>query len=160
MTDDSNLKVALDEIGRWSRCKHAILRDYMVEYAKILANFPSLKPVYVDAFCGAGVAVSQESGEVVQGSPLLALDVRPPFHHYHFIDTDGQKTEQLQRLVGYGLTLRLLRRLQSGSPGDSSERVKYEGHWRGVCFLDPSHGLHLNWEVIKWRDSRGRLRYF
>ena len=148
MADDLIPNAALDEIGRWSRCKHAILRDYMVEYAKILAKFPSLKPVYIDAFCGAGIAISKESGEVVQGSPLLALDVRPAFHHYHFIDTDGQKTEQLRRLVGSRPDVSVYSEDCNQALLKILPKLSYEGHWRGVCFLDP-YGLHLNWEVIQ-----------
>lgn len=34
MNDDLKLGVQLDEIGHLSRCKHAILRDYMMEDAK------------------------------------------------------------------------------------------------------------------------------
>lgn len=154
MRDELSQNIALDEIGRWSRCKHAILRDYMVEYAKILARFPSLKPVYVDAFCGAGVAISKESGEIVQGSPLLALEVKPPFHHYHFIDTDGQKTEQLRRLVGARLDVSVYSEDCNQALLKILPTLSYEGRWRGVCFLDP-YGLHLNWEVIQ---MAGRLK--
>jgi three-Cys-motif partner protein len=159
MRDELNENIALDEIGRWSRCKHAILRDYMVEYAKILARFPSLKPVYVDAFCGAGVAISKESGEIVQGSPLLALNIQPPFHHYHFIDTDGQKTEQLQRLVGSRTDVSVYSEDCNQALLTILPTLSYAGHYRGVCFLDP-YGLHLNWEVIKMAGTMKTTEIF
>ena len=148
MPDNPNQKVELDEIGSWSRCKHAILRDYMVEYAKILAKYSYLKPVYVDAFCGAGVAISKETGETVPGSPLLALDIKPPFRHYHFIDTDGEKTEQLQRLVGSRKDVTVHSVDCNQALLNILPKLSWEGHWRALCFLDP-YGLHLNWKVIE-----------
>ena len=148
MPDDPSQDVKLDELGPWSRCKHAILHDYMTEYAKILAGQSRFKLVYIDAFCGAGVAVTKDTGELISGSPLLALNIRPKFHHYHFIDTDGRKTDELKRQVGNETNVTVHR-------GDCNEvllnllpTLTYEGYWRAVCFLDP-YGLHLDWKVME-----------
>ena len=154
MPDEPSPSVKLDELGPWSRCKHAILHDYMVEYAKILATQPYLKLAYIDAFCGAGVAIEKATGDLVAGSPLLALDIRPKFQQYHFIDTDGQKTAELQRQVGNNPDVTV-------HPGDCNEvllellpKLTYEGYWRAVCFLDP-YALHLNWKAI---EMAGRMK--
>jgi len=81
-----------DEIGIWSELKLSIIRDYAVEYSKMLSNQRNLRHMYIDGFAGPGNFVS--------GSPLNALEVQPPFKEFHFIDADGDRTEQLLRLAG------------------------------------------------------------
>lgn len=44
---------------------------------------------------------SRTSGEMVLGSPLNALEVKPPFREYHLIDLDGDKVLGLRELVGH-----------------------------------------------------------
>ncbi len=73
----------LDEIGPWSEIKLEIIRKYAAAYSVILAKQPKLQHVYVDAFAGAGVVRSKETGELVSGSPLIAQNVTPRFREYH-----------------------------------------------------------------------------
>src|SRR5579864_4465614 len=92
----------IDEIGPWSEVKLDILRRYAVEYSKILSNQkdPRLFHVYIDAFAGTGYHLSETTGAMVLGSPLNALQVRPPFREYYLIDLDGDKAGGLRRIVG------------------------------------------------------------
>lgn len=141
----------IDEIGPWSEVKLDILKRYATEYSKILSNQkkPSLFHVYVDAFAGAGVHLSRVSGQMVPGSPLNALEVKPPFREYHLIDLDGDKVTGLRALIGdradvythHGDCNRVL--IDEVFP-----RVRFEDYRRGLCILDP-YGLHLNWEVVQ-----------
>jgi len=86
-----------DEIGYWSEVKLSILNDYAKPYNTILrAN--KLHPVYVDAFAGAGHHISKNSGQLIKGSPVRALEVNPPFELLHFVDMDESRTEELARL--------------------------------------------------------------
>ena len=145
----------IDEIGPWSEVKLEILKRYATEYSKILANQrdPSFWHVYIDAFAGAGLHLSRTSGEMVLGSPLNALEVKPPFREYHLIDLDGDKVTGLRELVGerkdvcihHGDCNRVL--LNEVFPN-----VRFEDYKRGLCILDP-YGLHLNWEVIQTAGS-------
>ena len=88
-----------DEIGYWSEIKLEIVRDYASPYSRIL-NCKNLPHVYIDAFAGAGQHISKNSGEFVPGSPLNALNVRPPFREYHCIDLNAEKVEFLRGLTG------------------------------------------------------------
>ena len=58
------------------------------------------KHLYIDVFAGAGHHISKTTGDFVKGSPLNALLVRPPFSEFHLIDVDGDKTNELRRVVG------------------------------------------------------------
>jgi three-Cys-motif partner protein len=152
----------IDEIGPWSEVKLDIIRRYAVEYSKILSNQkePDLFHLYIDAFAGAGYHLSETTGEMVSGSPLNALQVRPPFREYHLIDLDGDKAVGLRKLVGNRADVYIY-------PEDCNvvlpikvfPRVRFEDYRRGLCILDP-YGLHLDWEVIRGASSMKSLDVF
>ncbi len=152
----------IDEIGPWSEVKLDILKRYAVEYSKILSNQrePSLSHVYIDAFAGAGYHLSETRGEMVLGSPLNALLVRPPFREYYLIDWDGDKAIGLRQLVGNRSDVHIY-------PGDSNvvlpaevfPRVTFEDYRRGLCILDP-YGLHLDWQIVQQAGSMRSLDVF
>lgn len=139
-----------DEIGYWSEIKLDIVREYAAAYSKILAaqKGRSFQHIYIDAFAGAGMHLSKNTGEFIPGSPLNALLIDPPFKEYHLIDWDSEKIDSLRTLtskhqnvfIHEGDCNRLL--LDKVFP-----RAKYEEYKRALCLLDP-YGLHLNWDVM------------
>lgn len=142
-------KLEFDEIGIWSEVKLEVVRKYAHAYSTILAKQRGFTHYYIDGFAGAGVHLSKSTGEWVPGSPLNALNIRPPFKHYFLIDLAGSRVEQLKKLVGRRDDVSLLR-------GDCNElllervfpQVRYGDRRRALCLLDP-YGLQLNWSVIK-----------
>jgi three-Cys-motif partner protein len=152
----------IDEIGPWTEVKLDILKRYAVEYSKILSNQknPSFFHVYIDAFAGAGYHLSETTGEMVLGSPLNALQIRPPFREHHFVDLDGDKVEGLRQMIGERKDVILHR-------GDCNQvllrevfpKVQRDDFRRGLCLLDP-YGLSLNWEVIGRAGEMGSLDLF
>lgn len=144
----------LDVIGPWSEVKHHIVKKYSKAYTTIISK-QKFYTAYIDAFSGAGVSISKKTGEHVQGSPLNALQVTPPFNHYYFVDVDGSKIALLRELVGNRPDVTI-------EEGDCNvvllERVfpelKWEEYKRGLCFLDP-YGLHLMWDVLA---QAGKMR--
>ena len=148
--------VRLDEIGYWSEVKLDIIKDYATEYTKILSKHDEIVGFsYVDAFAGAGLHVSKDTGEFVLGSPLNALAVRPKFSHYYYIDLDSAKLEELKTAVGDRTDV-------TSRCGDSNSilisavvpHVRYDEYQRALCLLDP-YGLHLSWDVI---HTAGRMK--
>jgi three-Cys-motif partner protein len=140
-----------DEIGRWSELKLEIVEKYGAAYTTAFAGpkGQGLKKYYIDAFSGAGVHVSKETGRQIEGSPARALKVLPPFDHYYFIDMNPQKTAYLRSLcegrtnvdiVTDDATLYLTRTLLP--------TIQFEKFNRALCLLDP-YGLHLDWEVMR-----------
>lgn len=152
----------IDEIGPWSEVKLDILRRYAVEYSKILSNQknPTFFHVYIDAFAGAGFHLSETTGEMVLGSPLNALKVRPPFREYHLIDLDGDRIGGLSRIIGQRRDVFL-------HEGNCNEvllrevfpRVRHEDFRRGLCLLDP-YGLTLDWKVMQQAGDMRSLDIF
>jgi len=148
-----------DEIGYWSEIKLEIVRDYASAYSRILsAN--NLRHVYIDAFAGAGQHISKNTGEFVLGSPLNALNVRPPFKEYHFVDLNADKVEFLRSLVGSRSDVLIYE-------GDCNEvllrqilpTLEYTSYRRALCLLDP-YGLDLSWQVIFQAGQLGTVDMF
>lgn len=142
----------IDEIGPWSEEKHIIVRKYMEAYSKIL-NKQRFYYVYIDAFAGSGVHISESTKEFIPGSPLQALLIEPPFKEYHFIEMDKGKIELLKEMVDGRPNVYIYR-------GDCNTillkkvfpTIKYKDYMRGLCLLDP-YGIHLEWKVI---DAAGK----
>jgi three-Cys-motif partner protein len=152
----------IDEIGPWSEVKLDIVNRYATEYSKILSNQrdPSLFHVYIDAFAGAGYHMSETTGEMVLGSPLNALLVRPRFREYHLIDLDGDKAVGLREIVGPREDVHIYPEdCNVVLPGTVFPQVRFEDYKRGLLILDP-YGLHLNWRVIQAAGSMKSLDVF
>jgi three-Cys-motif partner protein len=157
--------VQYDEIGVWSEVKLAIIREYASAYSTILdatrrKSIPGLKWLYIDAFAGPGVHLSKTTGEIVDGSPLIALKTNPPFSEYHFIDNDKARADQLRALVGTrdGVFIYsedcndvLLR--------DVFPRAAYSDYRRALCLLDP-YNINLKWKVIETAGQMGSIELF
>lgn len=139
-----------DEIGYWSEIKLDIVKEYAAAYSKILSaqKNPSLQYLYIDAFAGAGMHLSKSTREFIQGSPLNALLIKPPFKEYHLIDWDSKKVDSLKSLTSEYANVSIY-------AGDCNTllldkvfpRAKYEEYKRALCLLDP-YGLHLKWAVM------------
>src|SRR5207245_928555 len=100
------------------------------------------------------------TGDMVAGSPLNALHVRPPFREYHLIDLDGAKAASLRELMANKPNVHVYE-------GDCNEvllrgvfpRLRYEDYRRGLVLLDP-YGLHLDWSVIRTAGQLGTVDMF
>jgi three-Cys-motif partner protein len=157
--------VEYDEIGIWSEVKLAIIKDYASAYAKILdrtrrEKIPSLRWLYIDAYAGPGVHLSKTTGEVVEGSPLIALRTDPPFSEYHFIDADPRRAQQLREISGGRKDVFIYSEdcnqvlLREVFP-----RAKYADYKRALCLPDP-YNINLTWEVIEAAGRSGSIEIF
>lgn len=137
-----------DEVGIWSELKLEIVENYGSAYTKAFAN-QSLKKYYVDAFSGAGVHISKQSGDHIDGSPARALRASPSFDGFYFIDMDKEKTTHLKTLCAGRNNVHI-------ETGDASDylvqtllpKIRYENYNRALCLFDP-YGLHLDWEAME-----------
>ena len=150
-----------DEIGYWSEVKLDIVKKYAKAYSTIMAKQLFNKGhVYIDAFAGAGTHLSKTTGKMVAGSPLNALQVVPPFSELHFIDLNGGRAAELQRLAAGDPRVRV-------HEGDCNEvllrevfpRCRYSDYRRALCLLDP-YGLTVNWEVLRIAGEMKSIEVF
>ena len=160
------MAIESDEIGIWSEVKLAIVRKYVSAYSKIMERwrrdkFSRLSWIYIDGYAGPGYHVSKTTGEVVEGSPVIAMNTQPPFHEYHFIDTEPARAQQLRDIAGpdrkdvftytEDCNTVLLR--------DVFPRAKYSDYRRAVCLLDP-YNINLTWDVIEAAGKSKSIEIF
>jgi len=136
-----------DVIGPWTEIKLEILREYAGPYSKILSAH-GFYHLYIDAYAAGGSHISRTTGEIVPGSPLVALSTMPPFREYHFIDANPGRVEQLRQYCGGRGDVRIY----AGDCnqiliGDVFPFARYEERRRALCLLDPFN-IDLSWEVI------------
>lgn len=148
-----------DVIGPWTEVKLDILREYAAPYSQILtAN--RFHHMYIDAYAAGGAHLSRMTGEVIPGSPLVALSTEPPFREYHFIDADPSRVDQLRRYAGKRADIHI-------HAGDCNEiltrdvfpLVRYEERKRALCLLDP-YNINLSWDVIAMAAQMRTIEIF
>jgi three-Cys-motif partner protein len=147
MFQEGPLPATFDEVGPWTEVKFDILSDYAPAYSTILAS-RGFHHLYIDAFAAGGAHLSRKTGQIVPGSPLIALATEPPFREYHFIDANPARVDQLRAFAAgrpnvYIYTgdcnTVLLR--------DVFPQVRYEARRRALCLLDP-YNIDVAWEVV------------
>jgi three-Cys-motif partner protein len=160
MVDEQEARtLEFDEVGEWSELKLDILKKYCAAYSPILSKY-KLHHWYIDGFAGAGHHVSKQTGGLIPGSPINALDIVPPFCEYHFIDLDESRTEELRRLSQGRSNVRIY-------DGDCNNillsqvfpKVLYKEFRRALCVLDP-YRLQLKWEVLQAAAKEKTIEIF
>src|SRR5437899_3267418 len=107
MLDDDGLP--LDEVGPWAREKHQRLRRY-VDISRAARRKwvqGTGGATYIDLYCGTGRAIIRDTGEKIDGSPIVAFkcaqDGRVPFSEIHIADaSEGSCRAAEQRLMSAG----------------------------------------------------------
>jgi len=156
----SNDSLTLRETGAWAAEK----LDYLGRYLDIFMNSMCSKPwrgiQYIDLFSGPGKCQIRNTGQILIGSPLIALQLKYPFSQYYYADMDEQAIETLKTRCNNSP---YRDRIQYFT-GDSNLIVQeivceitkldsqiIENKWRSslnLAFLDPE-GLELEWRTVK-----------
>lgn len=145
-----------DVVGNWTEVKEDIIREYAVPYAKILSNQSWSKGfAFIDAMAGPGHQISKTTGQLVEGSPAVALSVEPHFDEFHFIEANPSKADELERLVSGRPEARVYR-------GDCNQILleqifplfPWDSFKRALCVIDP-YSIDLKWQLF---ETAGHLR--
>jgi len=104
---------------------------------------------YIDLFCGPGICRVRESGEEIDGSPLIALDSPKPFDIFVLVDKSAEAIRAVEK--------RFASRPAPIAPytrvGDSNEEIHeilkdLPTDFLYLAFIDPT-GLHVHFETIR-----------
>jgi len=139
---------AIKEIGPWTfEEKLAILRDYLAAYVRATKKAKTI--YYVDAFAGPGKCKVRDTGEIVDGSPLIALKMERPFTHYFFIDASPEAVRSLESHVKAMPKLQNRATVILGDCNGKIDGVLPHIPQAAPCFvfLDPE-GSELEWSTI------------
>lgn len=152
--------------GNWTDEKLERVRKYLAAYTTIMSKQP-FRFAYIDAFAGTGYRdlrqetspgelmfpelAEQESQSFLEGSARIALQIRPRFHKYIFIEKDSKRFEELQKLKEAFPSLRDDIDLRNEDANDFLQTFLQGKNWRehrAVLFLDP-YGMQVEWKTIE-----------
>jgi three-Cys-motif partner protein len=150
-TDGLNVRC----VGGWAKDKYYYIGRYLDMFTISMRQKWQL--YYIDLFSGCGKCRVRETGEEIDGSGLIALNLRFPFNKYFFIDLDNMSLQSLQdRVRGHPLFDRI-----SFKMGDCNELVMQllpNLPNKGTLYLvliDPT-GLQISFDTIRKLTSRRR----
>src|SRR5215211_10584 len=152
--------------GDWTAEKLERVRKYLVAYATIMKE-KRFRFAYIDAFAGTGYRTTskakktaetlfpelleEDSQKFIGGSARIALQVKPRFNKYIFIELNPKRVIQLEKLkeefpdLAEDITV---------EPSDANTFLKdlclnraWSSH-RAVLFLDP-YGMQVTWDTIE-----------
>ncbi len=146
--------------GEWSEKKLDCVSSYLEAYQNVLKN-QDFELVYIDAFCGdgsqkpkesEGLMFMSEAREFMRGSAQRAVELKRPFHRYHFIDRSKKSLKQLeQRLKNLRPELADRMQFQEGDVNEKLPKIIRNLNVkknRAVVFADP-FGMQVDWETIE-----------
>jgi three-Cys-motif partner protein len=129
-------------------------------------NRQKFRFAYIDAFAGTGYRVieheeselsktfpeifDQETQQFLDGSARIALQVRPKFDKYIFIERDAQRTAELEKLKTEYTDLRDDIMIINADANAYLQDLCLHRRWsknRAVLFLDP-FGMQVSWQTI------------
>lgn len=147
--------------GPWTEEKLERVGKYLHAYTTALKN-QSFSLLYIDAFAGSGMReVEEPTGQslldlegmdkFVRGSARVALETRPPFDRFIFVEKTRSKFQALQTSLDADYA-RLADKTEFRNQ-DANTAVKdicRSTNWRStraVAFLDP-YGMQVEWSTI------------
>jgi three-Cys-motif partner protein len=156
MDDD----LPLDEVGPWAKEKHQRLRKYVDISRPTRRKFVQGPggATYIDLYCGSGRAIVRDTGEMIDGSPLVAFkssrDGGVQFSEMHIADASEHLCRAAeQRLIRAGGRPSL----EVGPAEVTVARIVKRLNPYGLhfAFLDPFNLQDLPFSVI---ETLGRLK--
>ncbi len=155
--------------GGWTEQKLECVRKYLHAYTTIMSKQP-FRFAYIDAFAGTGYRETESdedpnelmfpdlvSSEVVSfhdGSARNALEVKPPFMKYVFIEKNiNRYAELLELKKEFLLKAEFSEDMIECEHRDANEYLKdlcqksWKNH-RALVFLDP-YGMQVEWETLE-----------
>jgi three-Cys-motif partner protein len=151
--------------GSWTEEKLERVRKYLVAYATIM-NKQKFRFAYIDAFAGTGYRTieqhqnalakifpeifEQDSQQFLDGSARIALQVRPRFTKYIFIERDIKRIAELEDLKSNFEEVRDDIIVVHADANSYLQDLCLHHRWtknRAVLFLDP-FGMQVTWDTI------------
>lgn len=152
--------------GNWSADKLERVRKYLGAYTTILNKYP-YRIAYIDAFAGTGYQIlksderadqllfpelaEQEPQTFLDGSARMALQVRPRFTKYIFIEQDQNRFAELEKLKtdfpDMAQDIIMVQADCNAYLQDICSNYKWKKN-RAVLFLDP-FGMQVQWKTIE-----------
>lgn len=112
---------------------------------------------YVDLFSGPGMCRLRETGEEIDGSPLIALNSPKPFDSFVFADTSADALRAVRERFRGRQAAVVPETVHGDCNENISEIVSLLPHSHlHLAFLDPT-GLHVRFDTIRTLTADRRV---
>ncbi|PIQ89759.1 MAG: hypothetical protein COV72_01550 [Candidatus Omnitrophica bacterium CG11_big_fil_rev_8_21_14_0_20_42_13] len=148
------------DIVKHSKIKLQCIQRYLSAYSNIITYSKWYKVYYfIDGFAGTGYCKSKGAPNIVNGSATIALNIKPPFTKYFFIELDQEKAQELECLkTEYpNLSIKIFQ-------GDCNVKIndvlqEIESNAPFIALLDPQAG-DLYWDTIVKIAQKNKAELF
>lgn len=151
---DSEDGLPVAEAGEWATEKHRLLADYVVatRFVRGKVKRRRAEPAYVDLFSGPGRAFITQTGQIADGSPLVAwkaaAERENPFTSVLVSDSHRNYAEAAARRLE-GLKAPVTSRRGTALEAASWVASQLDPDSYHLVFVDPYNLGGLPWEVFK-----------
>ena len=150
--------------GNWTEQKLECVRKYLHAYTTIMSNY-QFHFSYIDAFAGTGYReakhadhadqlmlsnlITEETQGFLDGSARIALQVKPPFKEYVFIEKNKNRFSELKKLKEEfpNEHIKFINSEANSYLINLCDKMDWRSN-RALVFLDP-YGMQVSWETIK-----------
>lgn len=140
--------------GIWAKEKLYYLEHYLDIFSVGMRGKWGGKLYYVDLFAGSGRCLIRETGEEVDGSPLIALKFN--FARYFFFEADPDCFEALKQRIQVRAPEKDVT-LINGNCNELIGEVQPSRHSLGLAFIDPTGVSPLAFATIRKLTSNRRI---
>lgn len=152
--------------GKYAKEKLSILRHFLYMFTTSMRGRSWAALNYIDLEAGPGKNLIRETGEVVLGSPLLALNTEHPFDNYFLVEQDRGIFASLEQRLSQSDHADKIELFNEDCNSaidkiaaviESIDRQKDFGRWDSlnIAFIDPE-GLEVHWDTIATLGKRIR----
>jgi three-Cys-motif partner protein len=135
--------------GAWTQDKLTYLKKYASGFMVAMAKKQWERLVYIDLLAGPGLDINNDTRQEFDGSPLIALQTRPAFHHLYLGDASRDNVTALRKRI----PPQELKTRVDLDVGDCHRRVqevikKLPRGTLGLAFVDPE-GFEVKFELFQ-----------
>ncbi len=129
-------RLVVRKAGAWTKDKLHDVERYAGAFTRAMTGKWD-KLTYIDLLSGPGRCLIRDTNEEIEGSPMRALNVTPPFDHFYFADKSKKNIRALRQRIPGHLQGRVIcnvgdcNRLVAGATGTLT------GGTLALAFLDP-----------------------
>lgn len=137
-----------EDVGSWSDLKYRLIQYYGYLFTKSMqGKWKGL--VYVDLYAGAGQSRVKGTGEILLGSPLIALSLGIQFDQYIFCEQNQDKLEALKARVAQRFPEANVKFIHGDCNLQIDQILKLiQRNTLGVCLIDP-YDLGIKFETVR-----------
>lgn len=150
----------------YAKDKLRVLEGYIARFTTSMRKSQWSALGYIDLLAGPGKNRFQPSGDILLGSPLIALTAKYPFTYYRFVEMGNQEYVALARRITSSEHAERVKVIHGdcnavvntvvADIASRDKRFLAEHKWSSLnlAFLDPE-GLELEWATV---EKLGRIR--